>query len=257
MSLIINTILNIFYDSQKAKFFKNMLKFLRFSPLLTATLLTVIASVSFQSATSKPASASNPLNASVKDRDLLAQTQTPLDEAIQREKSVIYFLPVTKHKEDWEFIAALWQDGINSLKTVSRSSANYPRAQEKIQQFQEKLAFARTQAAKSSPQPRPTSSFSSISPARLFLEKYLEAIVKTKTKGYEYWCPESEAIRSSFYSPTSYTIVDFTGKAERSLGTVVIASEKKDGSPLVATWNFLLANSPSKGWCIKIIAKKR
>ncbi len=247
--------MNIFHDSQEAKYLKNMLKILRFTPLLTATLLTVIAaSASFQSVTSKPASASNPLNAGVKDRDLLAQT--PLDEAREREKSVIYLLPVTKYKEDWEFIAALWQDGINSLKTVPRSSANYPIAQQKIQQFQEKLAFARSQAARSSPQPTSTTTFYGISPARRFLEKYLKAIVKTKTKGYEYWCPESEGIRSSFYSPSSYRILDLVGNREEAVGTVFLKSETKDGLPSLATWNFLLVNS-SKGWCIKIIAAKK
>ena len=234
-----------------------MLKVLRFKPLLTSTILTVIASASFQLATSKPASALNPLNADVKGRDLLAQTQTPFDQAREREKSVNYFLPVTKHKEDWEFIAALWQDGINLLKTVPRSSTNYPMAQEKIQQFQEKLTFARSQAAKSGPQPVPTATFYSISPARRLLENYLEAIVKTKTKGYEYWCPGSEGIRSSFYSPSNYKIVNLRGTGERSLGIVVIASKTKDGSPLVATWNFLLANSSSKGWCIKTIVEKK
>ncbi len=55
-----------------------------------------------------------------------------------------------KSKNDWNLVVSRWQNSINLLKAVPKSSPNHAKAQKKIAEYQRNLAYAQRQGNSSS-----------------------------------------------------------------------------------------------------------
>jgi hypothetical protein len=83
---------------------------------------------------------------------LLAQQPNAFQEAINRAESAGLFAQSSQSKEDWEFVANLWREAIELLRSLPASSPKYKIAQEKIKEYQRNQAYAQQQARRFSGQ---------------------------------------------------------------------------------------------------------
>ncbi|MBD2667304.1 hypothetical protein [Richelia sinica] len=83
-----------------------------------------------------------------------SQTQVKSDyfeDALSKGTGAATITQTSQSKEDWQLVAGLWQEAIDLLKSVPKSSANYTLAQNKIPEYQNNLNYANKMAVKPIP----------------------------------------------------------------------------------------------------------
>lgn len=99
------------------------------------------------------------------DSPQLSTSQPPdpfFQKGIDEAMNAAFFAQSAEYSDNWEFVASLWQQAIDFMKSVPASSPNHAQAQKKLTEYQRNLNIARQKAASS-----PTQSPSPILPAEI------------------------------------------------------------------------------------------
>lgn len=165
--------------------------------------------------------------------------------------------------DDWALVARSWQQSIDLLKQVPKTSANYTQAQAKLKQYTTVLASAKTKAGRStnlppvrppapapSPQVQPASTVAvqpvvqkPLPPAPVTVRDFMEDHYFAETvgrggNGQGYWCQEYLILETSLFAPRSYTILNVLDSSRYGNVTARISSSNRAGYPIIANWSF-------------------
>ncbi len=167
--------------------------------------------------------------------------------------------------DDWALVVRSWQQSIDLLKQVPKTSANYAKAQTKLKEYSTVLASAKTKAGRStslppvrppSPAPSPQVQPSPVVVAQPIAQKpqplapvtvqdFMEEQYFTETigrggSGQGYWCQEYLSLESSLFAPRSYEILNVHTAPNGRGGSVTarIESSNRGGQPVIANWSF-------------------
>lgn len=273
-----------------------MLKFLR---LTTAPCLVLLALMSGCSAPEQTQNTSSTPTSSLSTEPVLTPVTStapslspqtdPFQDASDKAIGAATISQSAQSALDWNLVAGMWQEAINLMKAVPKSSSTYALAQKKVVEYQHNLAVAKkneekppqvvklasdlvTQNVNNSPKVVEPASQISVSQsqatlpqtselpaAKEFLEAYFQATVNGGSRGYEYWCSKSADFRSSLFAPRGWQIL----KADNDYGLVRVDSSNKGGSQVTANWNFYLDKETDpkhtglpRGLCISLMSEQ-
>ncbi|MDY7021664.1 MAG: hypothetical protein SWJ54_09915, partial [Cyanobacteriota bacterium] len=67
---------------------------------------------------------------------------------VEEASNAAFFVQTAKTQDEWEFVAAQWDNAINYMKQVQPSDPNYDIAQDRVIKYQKNLEYARLAASK-------------------------------------------------------------------------------------------------------------
>jgi hypothetical protein len=178
------------------------------------------------------------------------------------------------NQEDWKLVASQLQEAIRLMKTVPQSSKNYSTAQEKIKEYESKLANINkpknivANNSNTVNDPKPVLETPKESPTD-FMVKTLDKVTQEGYSFPVYWCKHTEKFATDLFNPYQYQILnEFQySKPVGEDGTIAsynvrIWSTNRGGQEILATWKFYIATEKTntkfskKGdYCISLLSE--